>query len=62
MKTLTKIDVRQAMDSLRTTGKIATLVAIRAALGNRGSMSTLLKLKAQIDPEAPQNDPEKGLK
>jgi hypothetical protein len=51
------------MDSLQAAGKKATLVALHAALGNRGSITTLVKIKAEIDAETlQQQDSEEGLK
>ena len=60
---ITKQDVSQAIDSLKAAGKKPTLTAIHAALNNRGSMSTIVKLKAEIESEAlDQKDSEDGLK
>jgi chromosome segregation ATPase len=49
---LTKEDVEQAMNRLAAQGKKPTLGALHAALDHRGSMSTLVRLKAEIDAEA----------
>ena len=60
---LTKGDVAQAIKDLEAQGKKVTCTALHAAVGNRGSMSTLLKLKAEIQgaPE-PVADSPAGLK
>lgn len=53
MKTiLQKEEVNKALDSLTAAGKKPTLKALHAALGNRGSMSTLVKLKSEIEADA----------
>lgn len=50
MKTLITIDeVRSAVLALKSAGRKVTLASIHAQLGHRGSMTTLVKLKAQID-------------
>ena len=55
--------VKKAIEDLKTTGKKVTLVALHAALGNRGSMSTLVQLKAELESaNQPANDSEEGLK
>ncbi len=60
---ITRDQVSTAIDSLKATGKKPTLVAIHAALGNKGSLSTLVKIKAEIDAEqVRQHDSEEGLK
>jgi chromosome segregation ATPase len=60
---ITKQDVAQAINSLKTAGKKPTLTAIHAALNNKGSLSTLVKLKAEIESEAlDEKDSEEGLK
>jgi len=60
---LTKEDVAKAIASLVAMGKKPTLTAIHAALANRGSMSTLIKLKAEIEAEAvKRRDSEEGLR
>lgn len=46
---LTREDVMQAIKSLTDMGKKPTLACIHAALDNRGSMSTVVRLKAEID-------------
>lgn len=46
---LTKEEVAKAMQDLGAQGKKVTCTSLHAALGNRGSMSTLLKLKAEIE-------------
>jgi hypothetical protein len=48
---LTKQDVASAITDLRAAGKKVTVAVLHAALGNRGSMSTLLRLKAEIEAE-----------
>ena len=53
MKTiLLKDDVAKAINALTATNTKPTLKALHAALGHRGSMSTLVKLKAEIEAEA----------
>ena len=60
---LTKDMVAKAMDALRSQGKKTTLSSLHAALGNRGSLSTLLKLKAEVEGVAPSPaDSPTGLK
>lgn len=60
---ITKADVSKAMADLAGQGKKATLAAIHAALDHGGSMSTLVRLKAEIDAEAqPVTDSLDGLK
>ncbi|HZR19805.1 MAG TPA: DNA-binding protein [Verrucomicrobiae bacterium] len=49
---ITKEDVSSAMNDLNAQGKKPTLVAIHAVLNHRGSMSTLVRLKGEIDAEA----------
>jgi hypothetical protein len=49
---LKKEDVAKAMADLIANGKKPTLNAIHAAVGGRGSTSTLIKLKAEIDAAA----------
>jgi hypothetical protein len=46
---LTKADVEKAKASLLSQGKRPTLAALHAALDNRGSMTTLVEIKAEID-------------
>ena len=60
---LTKEDVAQAIKDLEAEGKKVTCTSLHAAVGNRGSMSTLLKLKAEVQgsPE-PVADSPAGLK
>jgi hypothetical protein len=45
---LTRDEVVRAMKDLEAQGKKVTCTSLHAALGNRGSMSTLLRLKAEI--------------
>ncbi len=60
---ITKVDVCKAIGDLAGQAKKPTLAAIHAALNNRGSMSTLVRLKAEIDAEAqPVTDSLDGLK
>jgi len=60
---ITKDDVAGAIQKLKASGKKTTLQAIHAALGNRGSISTLVKLKAEIEAGAVAvRDDEEGLK
>ena len=59
---LTRDDVSQAIDKLKAAGKKTTLAAIHAALENRGSISTLVRLKGEIEAGAVQvKDDESGL-
>jgi hypothetical protein len=46
---ITKEEVSKAMVDLVSQGKKPTLAALHAALNNRGSMSTLVRLKAEIE-------------
>jgi chromosome segregation ATPase len=60
---ITKDDVTKAIADLAGQGKKPTLVAVHAALNNRGSMSTLVRLKAEIEAAAqPVTDSPDGLK
>ena len=60
---ITKDDVAGAIEKLKASSKKTTLQAIHAALGNRGSISTLVKLKAEIEAGAVAvRDDEEGLK
>jgi hypothetical protein len=60
---LTKEEVTKAMKNLEVQGKKLTCTSLHAALGNRGSMSTLLRLKAEIQgTPAPAADPPEALK
>jgi chromosome segregation ATPase len=56
MKTvITKEDVEKAIEGLKSSGKTPTMAAIYAALGSRGSMTTICKIKAELDqPQQPQ--------
>ena len=49
---LTKQDVVKALAELSVKGKKATLAMLHAAVGNRGSMSTLVRIKGEIEAEA----------
>jgi hypothetical protein len=64
MKAILTIDeVRKALDEFRVEGKKPTLAALYAALGQRGSMSTLVRLKAEIEGVAQSDsDSPDGLK
>jgi hypothetical protein len=60
---ISKEDVAKAMHDLAAQGKKATLATLHAALNNRGSMSTLVRLKAEIDAAAqPVSDSPDALK
>ena len=60
---LGKDEVEKAMGDLVGQGKKPTLNALHAALNHRGSMSTLVRLKAEIDAAAqPVSDSPEGLK
>jgi chromosome segregation ATPase len=60
---LNKELVKKAIEDLKANGKKVTLVALHAALGNRGSMSTLVQLKAELESaDHPVTDSEEGLK
>ena len=60
---LTKDDVAAAISKLKAAGKKTTLQAIHAALDNRGSISTLVRLKAEVEAGAvAERDSEEGLR
>jgi len=60
---ITKQDVAKAVESLKTAGKKTTISALHAALGNKGSLSTVVKLKAELEADALiERDSEEGLK
>jgi hypothetical protein len=61
---LTREEVAKAMSDLAgKTGKKPTLAAIHAALGSKGSMTTLIRLKNEVEAEAQSPvDSEEGLK
>jgi chromosome segregation ATPase len=60
---ITKEEVGKAILDLASQGKKPTLAAVHAALNNRGSMSTLVRLKAEIEAAAqPVTDSPEGLK
>lgn len=60
---ITKEEVGKAISDLVGQGKKATLAAVHAALGNRGSMSTLVRLKAEIEAAVqPTSDSSEGLR
>jgi flagellar biosynthesis regulator FlaF len=60
---ITKEEVGKAILDLAGQGKKPTLAAVHAALNNRGSMSTLVRLKAEIEAAAqPVTDAPEGLK
>jgi chromosome segregation ATPase len=48
---ITKEDVGTAIAQLISQGKKPTLMAVHAALGHKGSMSTLVRLKGEIEAE-----------
>jgi chromosome segregation ATPase len=57
-----KESVEKAIADLKANGKKVTLMALHGALGHRGSMSTLVKIKAELEANAqPVNDSEEGL-
>jgi chromosome segregation ATPase len=60
---ISKSDVAKAIENLKDSGKKSTIAAIHAALGNKGSLSTVVKLKAEIEADAiAQGDSAEGLK
>ena len=60
---ITKEEVGKAVGDLVRQGKKPTLVALHAALNNRGSMSTLVRLRGEIEAAAqPMADSPDGLK
>jgi chromosome segregation ATPase len=60
---LSKDDVAKAMSDLAAQGKKPTLAVLHAALSNRGSMSTLVRLKSEIETAAqPATDSPEALK
>ena len=60
---ITKEEVGKAIQDLVGQGKKPTLAAVHAVLNNRGSMSTLVRLKAEIEAASqPVNDSADGLK
>jgi chromosome segregation ATPase len=60
---ITKEEVSKAVGDLVRQGKKPTLVALHAALNNRGSMSTLVRLRGEIEAAAqPVADSPDGLK
>lgn len=60
---ITKEEVGKAINDLVGQGKKATLAAVHAVLGHRGSMSTLVRLKAEIEDAAqPISDSSEGLR
>jgi hypothetical protein len=50
---LVKDDVAKALKDLGTQGKKVTLTSLHACLGNRGSMSTLVRLKTELEGTPP---------
>jgi len=57
-----KESVEKAIADLKASGKKVTLMALHGALGHRGSMSTLVKIKAELEANAqPVHDSEEGL-
>ena len=62
-KVLSKEDVAQAIAELSAKGRKPTLAALHAALGHRGSMSTLVRLKSELEgAPQPAADSEDALK
>ena len=60
---ITKEEVAKAMTDLKAEGKRPTLAAIHALLNHRGSMSTLVRLKSELEAStASTNDSAEGLK
>lgn len=60
---LTKEMVKKALDDLKAEGKKTTNAMLYAALGQRGSMTTLMQLRAELEAEKlPPNDSDEGLK
>jgi chromosome segregation ATPase len=60
---ITREEVSKAVSDLVRQGKKPTLVAVHAALNNRGSMSTLVRLKGEIESSSqPVTDSPDGLK
>jgi hypothetical protein len=60
---ITKDDVEKAINDLRARGKKPTLAAIHAALDYRGSMTTVVNQKAEIETAAQTiTDSPEGLK
>lgn len=60
---LTKEDVSKAISDLAQQGKRPTMAAIHAMLNHRGSMSTLVRLKSELDASTrTSNDSPEGLK
>jgi len=58
-----KADVQRAIQALASQGKKTAFAALHAALDNRGSMSTLVRLKAKIEAGAqPVTDSPEALK
>ena len=51
---LSKEEVAQAIAELSAKGRKPTLTMLHAAVGNRGSLTTLVKLKAEIEAESRQ--------
>jgi hypothetical protein len=62
-KIISKEEVAKAISDVAIQGKKPTLAILHAALNHRGSMSTLVRLKAEIDAAAqPESDSPKALK
>ncbi len=60
---LTLEEVAKAIEGLKARGIKVTCTALHAALGNRGSMSTLLRLKSEVEgTTTPKTDSPDGLK
>src|SRR5581483_430769 len=58
---VTKDDVARTMAELNARGKKPTLAALHAALGGRGSMTTLVRLKAEILDHQPSTESQEAL-
>jgi predicted nucleic acid-binding Zn-ribbon protein len=62
-KVLTKEMVEKSINDAKACGKKITLATLHAALGQRGSMSTLVRLKAELEASAHlPTDSEDGLR
>ena len=62
-KIIARPDVEKAIADLKANGKKATYIAIHAAMGNRGSMSTLAEIMKELAMDSqPFNDSKEELK
>lgn len=60
---INKQDIATAIEELKASGRKTTIANIHAALGGRGSLTTIVKLKAEIEADGvAANDSEEGLK